>query len=50
LNVPGAGWDVRSYWSGDMAETALGAYETGKSKRDLVIDAVRQTYRKNPDV
>lgn len=24
------------------------AYETGKSKRDLVIDAVRKTYEKAP--
>ena len=26
------------------------AYETGKSKRDLVIDAVRKTYEEDPDV
>ncbi len=26
------------------------AYETGRSKRDLVIDAIRNTYERNPDV
>ncbi len=25
------------------------AYETGRSKRDLVIDAVRKTYKEAPD-
>ena len=25
------------------------AYETGKSKKDLVLDALRQTYEKTPN-
>ena len=25
------------------------AYETGRSKRDLVVDAVRRTYAEDPD-